>query len=278
MTIGIALKFEGGVVLACDSQITYGAAPYKETKATSKLEQLARYHGCVMAGTSAIAKYLVLGVKQDLQNEQDLDTQKIAEYTADQMAALYRRYAEKFEGETANLADSLSCELIIAGVDGDDAQIFSVSSPGIISPEDYYAIIGSSKFYAGEVMENEFFPDMSTERTLFLATRAVVASTVMDPFVGGKIRLARIYGERYGGDILGEDRFIEIEDYAEQVFVPMVKKIAELRRHLDTAIIETGKDEKDKAIARLLDGLPIVGRISEYQELAEKLKREEEPD
>ena len=235
MTIGIIIKFKDGVVLACDSQATAGGgAPYK--KSTSKLEQLDTYHGLVLAGAEPISRQVTYMLREQLQKEQKADTAKIADMTSDLMSSLYRTYATRFGKDAVGIAGELPSELLIGGWDENGGpQIYAVSSPGIFSPVDDFGLIGSGTFYAGTIMKKEFFPNMPGNRAQFLATRAVVEASEMDPYVGGKIRMATIH-PRFQG-------FLEIPDYAEQRFKPQVEELATLIRKWEDDLF--GRDESN---------------------------------
>jgi len=230
MTVGLALKIKDGVVLACDSQATAGGnAPYQ--KSTSKLEQLDNYHGLVMAGAESVSKLLTYRIKELLQKEQKPDTPKIAEMAYEIMASLYQQYAKGFGGmEVPALASQIPSQFLIGGWDESRGpQIWAVNSPGLYHPVDEWDTIGSGTFYAGTILKKEFAPNMGMHRGHFLATRAVVEASEMDPYVGGKIRMATISPHSDLG-------FLEIEGYAEAKYKPMVEEVARMIREWEEAL------------------------------------------
>lgn len=230
MTVGVVLKIKDGVVIACDSQATGGGgAPYQ--RSTSKLEQLDNYHGLVMAGAEPVSKLLVYRLRELLQKEQKPDTPKIAEMTYELMASLYREYAKGFgEMKPTELANHVPSQLLIGGWDESRGpQIWAVNSPGLYNPVDEWDAIGSGMFYAGTILKKEFVPGMGMHRGNFLATRAVMEASEMDPYVGGKIRMATIHPKLSTG-------FSEIPDYAEQRYGPMVEEVARMIREWEEAL------------------------------------------
>jgi len=267
MTVGVSLKCRDSVVLACDSQATAGN--YKDQ--ATKLERLDGYHGLIMAGSGALCKDISERVKGYLRSEDNPTTRKIADITSEVMAGLYRGYAGKFGGSTMEdvlrLANGMPSQLVIGGRDENDGPIiYEVSSPGIISPVENYQPIGSGGFYASVILKKEFVKDMHTECGQFLATRAVVLASEMDPFVGEGFRMATIYRPPNG--------YREIEGYIKK-FQEMVKTAEVLRRNLDTILLyeEEGREE---ALARLMDFLGAFGmgreELNKLSGIASKLR------
>lgn len=273
MTIGIALKYKGGkdskggVVLACDSQATAGGGePYQQS--ISKLEQLDRSHGVVMAGATPISKLVAYKVREQLQREQNPDTAKIAEITYATLTSLYREQSKDFGGvDVLSLANRLPAQLLIGGYDENSGpQIWAVNSPGLYNPVDEWDTIGSGKFYAGEILEAEYFPDMELDWAQFLATRAVIQASKTDPYVGKKIRMATL-DPRFPGGYL-DDKDI---GFAEQKYRPLVEQIFRLRRDLDRVLMG---DRDEESIARLLGTLNISEfDVRRYLELARELQQ-----
>ncbi len=267
MTVGVALKCRDSVVLACDSQATAGN--YKDQ--ATKLEKLDGYHGLIMAGSGALCKDISERVRSYLGREDNPTTRKIADITSDVMAALYREYASKFGGSTMDdvlgLANGMPSQLIIGGRDENDGpMIYAVDSPGIISPVENYQPIGSGGFYAGVILKKEFVKGMHTERGQFLATRAVVLASEMDPFVGEGFRLATIFRSPNG--------YMEIEGYIKK-FQEMVETAEKLRKDLDTIVLHE-EEGRNGALARLMDFLGVFGmggaELTNLSEIAHKLR------
>ena len=247
MTVGVALKCENAVVLACDSQGTGGN--YKAPM--TKLVQLDAYRGLLLSDMASIGREVADALVPQLK-EGAHTTPDVAERAADIMASVYSKLAKRHEAQVPQLADAYPAALLIGGYEkgSGQPQIYTVFSPGIATPVENFDAIGSGRVYAAPIVSREFFSPMNQERAQFLAVRAVMEACELDPYVGGAIRLALIRG--------GDKGYKERTDYVETEFRPKLKEIAALRRSLDDLLLTPGTKNEDQ-LAILLDKLGVFG-------------------
>lgn len=174
-------------------------------------------------------------------------------------------------GDVMTLSNSMPTGLLIGGRDKNEGpQIYSVSSPGIFGPVDNYDTIGSGGFYAGTILKNEFFKDMHSDHGHFLATRAVLLASIMDPYVGEGVGLATIFRQPNG--------YRDISHTVETRYRPLVERVNKLRHDLDLILMGEAFEQED-SLARLLDTLGVFGlgadKLSMLSQKAYELRQQD---
>lgn len=192
MTIGIALKYETGVVLGSDSQVTLGDAPYK-TQGT-KIEQIGNRVGLIAAGSIDFYKELVRRLKDHREEIDKSSIPTVTDLVSQSMADLYitlaRRFGKQNIEEVVPLA---SVGILVAGVnDSGEPHVFTLRPPGIYGPEDRFGIVGSGIFYAGMTLKKRYRQNMRAPDAGKVVVRAIKETSEMDPYVDREINLSVI--------------------------------------------------------------------------------------
>lgn len=176
-TVGIA--FKDFVVLAADRRATSGH--FIAHKRAEKIHRIDDHAAATIAGYVGDAQWLVEQLRAE--------------------ARLYRHsVGEPMSiSSLATLASTLLfrsrpyvvVQMLIGGVDGSGAGLYSVDWLGTVTKETYTAT-GSGTPFAISLIESEYREDMSVDEALKLAVRAVKAAMLRDPGSGEGVDVASI--------------------------------------------------------------------------------------
>ncbi len=232
MTLGIAVKCEDGILLACDSRSVYGRGVpiQRETNKIHYIEREGIAGGQVLilgAGTVAfIDKFLRLFRDTDLTSiceeirQKNLHLSHIVNKIAEPLIrALFREYVEE-----RKLSDLYSLSLILGGFERDKvAEAFVLWDIGLAEPVDGFSTIGSGAAYAELFLRYLLPAERKIEDVIKPVCYTIRLVESIDPYVGGKINIASI---KHGGNI---------ENLSEKVPEISVEKAKKL---LDSAMNE----------------------------------------
>ncbi|KAJ2540451.1 Proteasome subunit beta type-1 [Coemansia sp. RSA 1853] len=176
----MAVKFDGGVVIAADSRTSTGT--YVANRVTDKLTKVEERIYCCRSGSAADTQSVADIVKYHL----DLYTSQHDEMPTVKVAA------SLFQEICYQNKNNLSAWIIVAGWDKQTGgDVFEIPIGGSLHrPE--FAIAGSGSSYISGFCDKSYRPGMSKEECIEFAKNAVGLAITRDGSSGGVIRLAVI--------------------------------------------------------------------------------------
>jgi proteasome beta subunit len=177
MTTIVGIKTKQGVVLGADKRASKGF--FIGSKITQKISKIDDTLAVAIAGQLSDAEYLIKVAKaerrlMELRRGFPLSVKESAKLVANLAYSGLRSYQPYF------------VELIVAGVDATDGQVYVADMSGAITSENF-ASSGSGSPIAYGVLESVYREDMTNEQAKELATRAVAAAMERDPGSGNGI-------------------------------------------------------------------------------------------
>jgi proteasome beta subunit len=190
-TTTVAVKVNGGVVLATESRASMGYLVASDT--SPKILQITDHTAMTISGSVADAQQLVNNIRaiaqlEALEKGRELTVKSISRLTS---TILFR-----------NRMFPLIAMLIVGGVDNEGGHIYMLDPLGSMLEEEKFTATGSGSVVAYGVLEDEYRDNMTIEEGKDLVTRAVNAARKRDIASGGAIQLAIINTE--GVDISRE--------------------------------------------------------------------------
>ena len=182
MTTIVAIKSNDGVVLASDKRASKGY--FVGSKDVQKIYQLDDSLAAAIAGLLSDAEYLVNLAKAERR-----------------LVSIGRGFPMNVR-ESAKLIANIAyrglkayqpfyAELLVAGIDGQGAHIYSTDASGSLIEEEF-ASSGSGSPIAYGVLEGGFMKDLSMDTAKQLAERAVRAAMERDPGSGNGVDILAI--------------------------------------------------------------------------------------
>ena len=182
MTTIVAIKSNDGVVLASDKRASKGY--FVGSKDVQKIYQLDDSLAAAIAGLLSDAEYLVNLAKAERR-----------------LVSIGRGFPMNVR-ESAKLIVNIAyrglkayqpfyAELLVAGIDGQGAHIYSTDASGSFIEEEF-ASSGSGSPIAYGVLEGGFMKDLSMDTAKQLAERAVRAAMERDPGSGNGVDILAI--------------------------------------------------------------------------------------
>ncbi|KAJ2823905.1 Proteasome subunit beta type-1 [Coemansia erecta] len=179
----MAVKFDGGVVIAADSRTSIG--PYVANRVTDKLTKVNDLIYCCRSGSAADTQAVADIVKYHL----DLYTAQHDEPPTVKVAA------SLFQEICYQNKDNLSAAIIVAGWDEQSGgSVFEIPPGGSLHTREY-AINGSGSVFSMGYCDKVFRPGMSKDECVEMVKNAVGLSITRDGSSGGVIRVAVITNE-----------------------------------------------------------------------------------
>ena len=176
-TSTVGITYDGGVVVGADHRATMGH--FIANKSVQKLFRISDNIALTTAGLVGHAQSLSRVLAAEL---------KLFELKRDMPMTV--KGAATF---TANILSGRPhyVQLLIVGVDPSGPSVYSIDSAGGSIPDTYCAT-GSGSPYMYGVLEDQFKTDMSKDRALSLAAKALLASAQRDAASGNGMDLAYI--------------------------------------------------------------------------------------
>jgi len=193
----VAIKCKDGVVLGNDRRATWG---YTVTnKSTKKLFKITDYIGLAAYGLIGDFQFVVRVIKAqsvlyELDAQDRINTKSVAKLISNML------YSRKMM--------PLYTNLIIAGVDKDGPELYTLDALGSLIPEDYGAT-GSGMLLSMGILEAEYKPDMTIEDGVKLVEKVIRNSIKRDVMSGNGIDLLIITQDGT------EEKFFEIKELGE---------------------------------------------------------------
>ncbi|KAK2950220.1 putative Proteasome subunit beta type-6 [Blattamonas nauphoetae] len=173
----MALKFDGGLLLAADSRTSQGS--YVSNRMADKITPLIDDIYVCRSGSSADTQTVAGYARYSL----DFHSQQLGKRPSVQTAAyILRDFAYQNK-------EVLSVSFICAGLDDEKARIFSIAQGGAIFEQKNYAAAGSGSTYVLTYLDEKYRPNMTETEVRELAVRAVSLAMFRDNSSGGCIRL-----------------------------------------------------------------------------------------
>ncbi|ELQ76818.1 20S proteasome, regulatory subunit beta type PSMB6/PSMB9/PRE3 [Trachipleistophora hominis] len=178
----VAMKFEGGVIMAADSRTSMGN--YVVNRVSNKLTKLAPKIYCCRSGRSS-------------------HTQAVAEYVASRTNLIaYTNEREPLVRDAANLIRAvvyynpmLTASIIVAGYDEEDkGSVYSINLGGSLLKREW-AMGGSGSAFLYGYCDSMYRSDMSFEEKFELTKKLVQLAIKRDNMSGGCIRMTVIRRE-----------------------------------------------------------------------------------
>src|SRR3990172_6266143 len=172
-TTGLAFRYRDGVIVAADKRVTAG---YIVGKNIEKIHMLQKNVGMAISGSVSDAMSLVDLLRAEL---------KLYNYDHGYLASVK---------STATLL-GLIChngfrslmfywvQLIVAGVDQDGSQLYSIDPSGAVN-KDNYMVIGSGSLFSLSKIEDGWKEGMTKEEAKALAKQALSLSISRDLYTG----------------------------------------------------------------------------------------------
>lgn len=133
MTLIVAMKYDKGVVMACDSRVIYGLAPLMREE-PRKIESLGTNVGMMGAGLTGAVDRAMEELKSTFPTSAPLKIKDIIAKSEDILWSFYKKHRERFEEEETEFP-----ELVLVTFD----KIYRVYENGFSEEEKYYSILGS---------------------------------------------------------------------------------------------------------------------------------------
>ena len=179
-TTCLALRFDGGVIIAADKRVSAG---YRVGKA-QKIHMLTKEKddkliGLAIAGMVSDAMSLVDLMRSELklykfENGYSATTKAAATLLGVILHSGYRRYQPYWT------------QLIIAGQDKDGGAVYSIDPSGAVSKDDY-VVIGSGSLFALSKLEDGWKEGITKDEAKALAIRAIKLAASRDLYSGDGI-------------------------------------------------------------------------------------------
>ena len=229
MTLIVAMKYKGGVVIASDSIVTYSPEEPLMREEAPKIEFLGDF---AIAGVGLIGPCdrIIKEIKTTFSSSLFPSFDDLIEKCEDIMWAFYQKYAERIQEE-----EEEDWTILLTSQD----RICRLMARGWAEEEPNYAIDGSGDLYAEYILKQRYKPSMSEREAKELAVYSVSQTSRIDPNVGGKIwlilidknGLRRVSDEELGGIL---ERITEPAFETEKEIQKIVHEIVEKRRWINT--------------------------------------------
>jgi len=220
MTLIVALKYKGGIVLASDSRVLYGPLIIRDQ--ARKLEPLTENIGIAAAGLLGAIDDVLKAVKAYC-NSRPVSFDDVVAYISDVCYDWYRENYEKLGG-------------------GVSPFVFIVVSPERIrrifekgySEEAYdYACEGSGRAYGEYILRNLYNENLEEDEAKELAVYIILETSKMDPTVGEDISML-VFPKEGKCKTISKD---EIDNIKERL-TPLSRKVSETQLRIVESIVE----------------------------------------
>lgn len=178
-TTVLAIRFEGGVVMAGDRQATEGHLVAHRT--IQKVFQADRFSAVAIAGTAGIAIEMVRLFQTELEHYEKIEGLALSlEGKANFLARLVR-------GQLPMAMQGLVVVPLFAGYDAgaERGRLFSFDVVGGRYEEIDFGTTGSGSRLAKSFLRTAYSPDVDRDGAVNLAVRALVSASVEDTATGG---------------------------------------------------------------------------------------------
>ncbi|RMF06767.1 proteasome subunit beta [Candidatus Woesearchaeota archaeon] len=187
-TTTIALKCNGGIVLAADMRATAGNMVVN--RKTEKIHQIDDFMAVTMAGTVSDAQLLVKLIKAELNLKKiNLGTPNTVKEAANLLAGMIYHNIRKM-----SLIPGIS-HFILGGKDKEGFHIYDLFVDGSLTEIKEYVASGSGSVFAYGVLDSQYKKDASIDEGVKLAVRAINAALQRDSATGNGIRVVTITDE-----------------------------------------------------------------------------------
>ena len=226
------MKYEGGVVVASDSMVTYEHKPLMREEA-AKFETLGNF-AITGVGLTGPCQKIINEIKTTFRSIAYTSSfDKLIEVCEDVMWSFYQKYGERIQ-ETVEEEEDWA--VLLTSQD----RICRVMATGWSEEEPRYLTDGSGDLYAEYILKQRYKPNMSEKEAKELTAYAISQTSRIDPNVGGEICLALI--DKNGFRQVSDEELGEIlESITEPAFETekeiqeIVHEIVEKRRWINTA-------------------------------------------
>jgi 20S proteasome alpha/beta subunit len=182
MTLIVAMKYEGGVVIASDSMITYGGAPLMREE-PAKIETLGNF-AITGVGLGGPCERIIKEIKTTFSSGPSPSFEKLIETCEDLVWSFYQKYGERI----LEVEEEEDWSILLTSQD----RICRVLVTGWAEEEPRYLTDGSGDLYAEYILKQRYKSNMSEREAKELAVYTVSQTSRIDPNVGGEICLSLI--------------------------------------------------------------------------------------
>ena len=200
-TTCLALKFDGGVIMASDKRATtyYRAGKVQKLHMLTKEESLI---GFAIAGMAADGMSLADLMRSELklykfENGYQASVKSAISLLSVIMYNGYRRYQPYYMSP------------IVAGVDNTGSHVYALDMAGNASSDDY-AVIGSGSLFALSKIEDSWKKDMKKDEAKALAIRAIKLAANRDLYSGDGVNVMVITKDGVEEESIDFPRIIDL--------------------------------------------------------------------
>lgn len=206
MTLTVAIKYEEGVVLAADQQLTNNGENYKRQK-TSKIYDSEK-NAYALSGDIDFFD----NIHEELENEESFGSDKLE--IKDTVSSIVNTTSSDINDKYTALGKQFQYEggsLLFAATDGTEAFCYRYKTAGAPNIVRRFAVGGSAKPYARMMLKNRYKEDLSKQEAIEAAYFCVKRCKDLDPNVGGPVDLivVKVDGVEEVPDALKQD----LDDY-----------------------------------------------------------------
>ena len=228
MTLIVAIKYKDGVVMGTDKRIVSGgAAPLKRDE-ERKIEQISKNAAIACAGLVGMINKLIHDLKSNYRTNENASIVDIVFNIEDELWAFYRRYKERFDGDTSSFP---------VAIVGEKDRIYRIFPNGYSEEFDTYVCEGSGKPYGDSILGEYYRKSMEWEDALNLAIFTILQTSKFDPYVSESMSIAWIdadgFHELRESDIEKKKFKIMRSIYRSELVEGIVDEIVELRRWIN---------------------------------------------
>jgi len=228
MTLIVAIKYKDGVVMGTDKRIVSGgAAPLKRDE-ERKIEPISKNTAIACAGLVGMINKLIHDLKGNYRRDENASIVDIVIDIEDELWAFYRRYKERFDGDTSSFPIAIV---------GEKDKIYRIFPNGYSEEFDTYVCEGSGKPYGDSILGEYYKKNMELEEALNLAIFTILQTSKFDPYVSESMSIAWIdangFHELDGSEIEKRKSKIVRNLYRSAEIENIVNEIVELRRWIN---------------------------------------------
>jgi len=228
MTLIVAIKYKDGVVMGTDKRIVSGgAAPLKRDE-ERKIEQISKNAAIACAGLIGMINKLIHDLKGNYRTNENASIVDIVINIEDELWTFYRRYKERFDGDTSSFPIAIV---------GERDKIYRIFPNGYSEEFDTYVCEGSGKPYGDSILGEYYRKNMELEEALNLAIFTILQTSKFDPYVSESMSIAWIdadgFHELDESEIEKRKFKIMRSIYRSEHVEEIIDKIVELRRWIN---------------------------------------------
>jgi len=183
MTLIVAIKYKDGVVMGTDKRVVSGgAAPLKRDE-ERKIEPISKNTAIACAGLLGMINKLIHDLRNNYRTDENASIIDIVINIEDELWTFYRRYKERFDGDTSSFP---------VAIVGEKDRIYRIFPNGYSEEFDTYVCEGSGKPYGNSILGEYFKKNMELNEAIDLTIFTILQTSKFDPYVSEAMSIAWI--------------------------------------------------------------------------------------